>query len=60
VSDSFGDFFKQQQAENERRQFRMAMENARNTMRAVRIMIQEGEYDEAERAIAEALGESEG
>ena len=60
MSEDIGEFFKAQQAESQRRQFHMAMENARNTMRAVRIMVQEGEYDEAIEAINEALGETDG
>jgi len=60
MSDDFGDFFKAQQEDSQRREFRVAMERARNTMRAVRIMVQEGEYDEAIEAINEALGESDG
>jgi HEPN domain-containing protein len=50
-------FFEQQQKEDSERQFRMFMENARNAMRAVKVAIEEGDYEEAARLIDEALGE---
>lgn len=59
MADDIGTFFKQQEDRSERQRFYIVMENARNTMRAVRIMVQEGEYDEAIAAIDEALGESQ-
>lgn len=54
---TIADFMRQQEAEQERRAFRVAMENARNAMRAVRIAIEEGDTDEALRLIGEALDE---
>ena len=59
TADGISGFFQKQQQERQRREFSIAMERARNTMRAVRIAIQEGEYDEAERMISEALGEGD-
>lgn len=53
-----GDFMKQQERDNTERTFSMAMENARNAMRAVKIAIEEGDTDEALRLIDEALGEA--
>ena len=53
-----GDFMKRQEKDNTERAFRMAMESARNAMRAVRIAIEEGDTDEALRLIDEALGEA--
>lgn len=50
-----GDFMKQQEKDSTERAFRMAMENARNAMRAVRVAIEEGDTDEALRLIDEAL-----
>ena len=59
MGDSIGDILRKQRESSERQAFRMAMGNARNTMRAVKIMIEEGEYDEAIEAISKALGEGE-
>lgn len=44
-----------QQIENERRDARIFIENARNAMHAVRIALEEGDSDEAIRLIDEAL-----
>lgn len=57
--DSIEDFFKKQQETDDRQRFQTAMTSARNTMRAVKIMIEEGDYDEAVQAIKDALGEDE-
>lgn len=53
-----GDFMKKQEKENTERAFRVAMENARNAMRAVKIAIEEGDTDEALRLIDDALGDA--
>lgn len=50
-----GDFMKQQEKDSAERAFRIAMENARNAMRAVKIAIEEGDTDEALRLIDEAF-----
>jgi hypothetical protein len=50
-----GDFMKKQEKDSQYRDFRIAMENARNAMRAVRVAIEEGDTDEAIRLIDEAL-----
>lgn len=52
---NIGDFMKQQEKDDTERAFRIAMENARNAMRAVKIAIEEGDTDEALRLIDEAL-----
>ena len=57
MPDELDQFFKEQHESSERQQFRMAMEGARNAMRAALICVQEGEYDEAERLIKDALGD---
>jgi len=54
-----GEFFAKQQEKSERQNFYIAMENAKNLMRRVRILIQEGDYDEAIEEIDEALGDKE-
>ena len=52
-----GDFMKQQEKDSIERAFRMAMKNARNAMRAVKIALEEGDIDEALRLIDDALCE---
>ena len=49
------DFFEKKEKDDRERQFKIFMENARNTMRAVKIAIEEGDTDEAIRLIDEAL-----
>jgi hypothetical protein len=49
----------QVQKEDAERQARVFMENARNAMRAVKIAIEEGNYEEAIQIIDEATGDSD-
>lgn len=51
------DFMRQQEKDNTAREFGMAMERARNAMRAVQIALEEGDDEEALRLVKEALGD---
>lgn len=51
------DCMRQQEKESVERHFRVAMERARNAMRAVKIALEEDDADEALRLVSEALGE---
>lgn len=59
MSDDIGQFMLQQKVENAERLARHAVSRARNVLEAVKICIEEGEYDEAVRMIDEAMGAEE-